>query len=216
LVKILFPEIDLGNIKAVLIDLDNTLYLYEPCHQHALKACFEKYAVKNISFENFAEIYRSCRDEVVKNLKPQGACRSRLFAFLHMLENIGHPQAYIEAFKLDKIYWESFISRMILEKDARKFLQKCKKNNLPICLVTDMLATTQVRKIQKLKITKYIDFMVTSEEVGCEKPDPKMFDAALNKLRLTKKDVIMIGDDEKKDVIGARQFGIKSYQVKIS
>lgn len=215
LAKILFPEIDLNGVKAVLLDLDNSLYLYEPCHQHALKKCFDQYPL-NISFEKFCETYRSCREAVVERLKPQGACRSRFFAFLLMLESANHPQAYIDALKLDKLYWDSFISVMILESDAKDFLLKCKKEEVRICLVTDMLATTQVKKIQQLQIADYVDFMVTSEEVGCEKPSPKMFETALNKLQLTKSEVIMIGDDEKKDVAGAEKFAIKAYQVKIT
>lgn len=213
--KIIFPDIDLAGVKAVLIDLDNTLYQYEPCHKYALQICFENFPDAKISFQDFADLYKKHRDQVTKLLLPQGACRSRFFAFLHLFEELKISQAYVKALQFDEIYWDRFISAMKLDENAKNFLDLCKNKNLPICVVTDMLATTQVRKIQKLQLENIVDFLVTSEEVGFEKPNPIIFAAALKKLNLTKSDVIMIGDDENKDVEGARKFGITSYQIQI-
>jgi putative hydrolase of the HAD superfamily len=214
--KIIFPEIDLTGVKGVMIDLDNTLYLYEPCHNFALKSCFEKFFLGKMSFTEFADLYKKHRDEVTASLSPQGACRSRLFAFQHLLEDMQEKEAYEKAAMLDQLYWHDFISVMKLEDDAKKFLEKCKDRSLPICVVTDMLAETQVKKLRKLQITQFIDYLVTSEEAGREKPSALIFEVALKKLRLEKSEVIMIGDDEKKDVVGAKNNGINSYQVKIS
>jgi len=214
--KIIFPNIDLKDVKAILIDLDNTLYQYEPCHQHALLNCFKNFSEFKISFQDFAELYKKHRDQVTKLLLPQGACRSRFFAFLHLFEELKSSQSYVKALHLDKIYWDSFISVMKPDDNARNFLDTCKSKDLPICVVTDMLATIQVRKIQKLRLENIVDFLVTSEEVGSEKPSSIIFETALKKLNLTKDDVVMIGDDKEKDVFGARKFGITSYQVQIN
>jgi len=215
MVKILFPEIDLSGVKGVMIDLDNTLYLYDSCHQKALEICFKKFFVGKISFEDFVLLYTKNRNQVVASLSPQGACRSRFFAFQHLLEDMKEGEAYVKALSLDQLYWSSFIDAMELEDMAKNFLEICKSKSLLICVVTDMLAETQVKKLQKLQVTKYIDYLVTSEEVGQEKPSDLMFETALNKMQLQKHEVIMIGDDEKKDMQGARNSGIKSYQVKI-
>jgi putative hydrolase of the HAD superfamily len=50
--------------------------------------------------------------------------------------------------------------------------------------------------------------------VGIEKPNKKMFQSALEKLRLSTDQVIMIGDSIDKDISGAEEMGIKSYLVK--
>jgi predicted HAD superfamily phosphohydrolase YqeG len=44
----LFLEIDLSSIKGILVDIDNTLYSYEPAHKNALKACFRTFSEENI------------------------------------------------------------------------------------------------------------------------------------------------------------------------
>lgn len=216
MVRILFPEINLKDVKGVMIDLDNTLYLYDPCHKHALETCYDRFFDDKMSFIEFVRVYKEQRDEVKRILAPQGACRSRLFAFQHLLEIMGEKDSYVKAEMLDKIYWDSFIEVMFLEDEAKIFLEECKLKSLPISVVTDMISVIQVRKLQKLGITNFIDYLVSSEEVGKEKPNPIMFETALKKMNIENHNAIMIGDDEKKDVIGAKDCGIKSYQIRVS
>ena len=102
---------------------------------------------------------------------------------------------------------------MNINKNALLFIQKCRKLNIDICIVTDMIAKIQIRKLQKLGISQYIKYLVTSEEVGVEKPNHKIFQTALNKLDLPSQNVIMIGDNEEKDIKGAESIGIKSYKI---
>ena len=61
------------------------------------------------------------------------------------------------------------------------------------------------------KYSKYIDIIVTSEEVGIEKPSTQMFYTILQKLNLNPCDVIMIGDNYDKDIIGAINANILGY-----
>ena len=75
-----------------------------------------------------------------------------------------------------------------------------------------MQAHIQIKKLEKLNADKFIDFLVTSEEVGFEKPNKEIFELALKKMNLEKDQVIMIGDSLEKDVIGAKNFGIKGYR----
>ena len=52
-----------------------------------------------------------------------------------------------------------------------------------------------------------------SEENGVEKPDWIMFQKALERLGLTERDkerIVMVGNNLKRDVLGARRFGIRS------
>jgi HAD superfamily hydrolase (TIGR01549 family) len=213
-----FPKIDLNDVKGVLLDLDNTLYHYDSCHIKAITQCYSNY--KNhldidISFNDFSTIYRQKRDSVTKRLSPGGACRSRLFAFQEMFEEFDLDNNWELAAQYEEIYWSSIIKNMILAKDASIFLKECKKFQIDICIVSDMTANIQIRKLQKLEVGSYIKYLVTSEEVGSEKPNPNMFKAALNKLNLNVQEVIMIGDSESKDIKGAEALGIKSYKISI-
>jgi putative hydrolase of the HAD superfamily len=210
-----FKDIAITGLRGILIDLDNTLYSYDRAHELGLRQTF---AVSrwDMSYEEFAQRYRSARDKVITRLKPQGACRSRLFAFQDMCEAVKEARPYNRAFELDDIYWRGLIDAMTPDPSAIDFLKRCCLAELPICIVSDMTAHIQIRKLKKLGVDIYIDYMVTSEEVGAEKPDPRMFLTALQKLSLMATDALMVGDDIKKDIEGAHSLGLKTALVKAS
>lgn len=210
-----FSNILLDGLKGVLIDIDDTLYSYDPCHQFALESVFA-HETLGLEKEDFFYRYRQARDSVTMRLNGQGACRSRLFAFLYMIETLKLSSAYVKAYQLDQIYWDKFIEYMEMDDNAFGFLMRCNQNQIPICAVSDMTAHIQIRKLQKLKLTSLINFLVTSEEVGIEKPDALMFRAGLEKLKAEPSQVIMIGDSFKKDVEGACKLGIKAYHIDLS
>ena len=162
--------------------------------------------------EKFRKIYRLKRNEVTERLQPQGACRSRLFAFLSFFEDFSLPQPYSLALDYHSLYWNIFIKNMHASEEIIDFLKGCKKSGKFICAVSDMQADIQIKKIKKLELLNIIDFLVTSEEVGFEKPNKKIFDMALKKLNLPKEKVIMIGDSLQKDVESAEKYGIKGYK----
>jgi len=211
-----FPTINPVATKAVLLDLDNTLYRYEPCHQHALRQSFllfEKRSNSSIDMDKFAVLYRKHRNLVTKRLSPYAACRSRLFAFLHLLEEMKISSAFNLALDLESQYWKTFIGNLKITVLAESFLLDCKSKGMKLCIVSDMTASIQIRKIQQLGIREIIDYLVTSEEAGREKPFPDMFKLALKKMQLSPGEVIMIGDSKEKDVRGAQALGIKSFHV---
>jgi len=206
-------------IKGILIDLDGTLYDYETAHKKSLQSCsavFLNTFPNTFSSEEFCMKYREKRDNVASRLSPQGACRSRFFAFQELFEEIKTPQAFNKALEYETLYWQSLVNNMKLNQEAEWFLKTCKERNIRICIVTDMQAHFQVQKLQKLKVDHLIDYLVTSEEAGKEKPHPEIFLLALAKLDLQINNVIMIGDNQIKDIEGAEKLGIKAYQVNLN
>lgn len=215
-IKKSYKDIPLQNVKGVLIDLDNTLYPYMPAHRSALDICFKNISsvlTKYTSKREFVEEYTNYRAEVRHRLTPQGTCRSRFFAFQALFEERRVVNAYELALQFEMLYWSSFINSMTIYKEAKRFLQRCKEASISVCLVTDMQAHFQVQKLKKLGIIQYINFLVSSEEIGVEKPDSRIFQAALKKIDLSPEEVIMIGDHYEKDVLGAEAVGIKGYLI---
>lgn len=66
--------------------------------------------------------------------------------------------------------------------------------------------------IKDLEISQYLDFVITSKEVGYEKPNKEIFIAALKKGGVSEKGelALHIGDDLEKDIQGAANAGMKS------
>lgn len=193
------------------------MYSYEPAHQRAINACYsyflEKHDNGGLSPKEFSNNYRAKRIEVTNRLYPQGPCRSRLFAFQRLLEEMGIHGAYNDTLKFEEIYWGTFISAMELCEDAKELLIECRDKGIEVCAVSDMQAHYQVKKLQALGVESYIAYLLTSEEVGVEKPDKRIFESALMKLSMEADKVVMVGDSLEKDSWGAQAIGIKGYLV---
>src|SRR6185437_8536667 len=79
-----------------------------------------------------------------------------------------------------------------------------------IAIVTNNLVAEQLDKLHYLQLEHLIDTLITSEETGFIKPDPRIFQAALEQLGCDATEVVMVGDAWKSDVLGARQAGIRA------
>jgi len=62
--------------------------------------------------------------------------------------------------------------------------------------------------VDKAKIRQYLDFVVSSAAFGFRKPDPRIFQFALDCWGLPPEQVAMVGDTLEADILGAKQAGI--------
>ncbi|MBI2035417.1 MAG: HAD family hydrolase [Candidatus Liptonbacteria bacterium] len=210
-----FSKINLRGTKAILLDLDNTLYDYRACHEYAILACYKKFTkVEKLSFEDFLRFYERAKEKIKKRIPTQAASHSRLLYFQALLENYFGKTNVDLTLDLETLYWKSFFGKMKLAKGALGFLKECKENHIKICLVTDLTARIQFKKVKLLKIAKYIDFIVSSEEAGREKPAPHIFKLALQKVGFKRGDVMVLGDSYKRDMLGAKGPGLRAVLVK--
>lgn len=212
--RITFDEIDLTGIKGMLVDFDNTLYEYEPCHKKGLRSAYEKVNEWHpISFEDFIVAYKKAQKVVKERVGLVAASHSRILYFQTLLEEFFGKTMIEESLVLESVYWDSFYETIQYQEEALTFLKNAQNNTIKICLVTDLTTTVQFRKMVASRLISYVDYVVTSEEAGKEKPDKAVFSLALDKLCMKADEVIMIGDDGIKDIQGAIQQGIRAYQV---
>jgi len=201
--------------KAVLFDLDDTLYEYEPANQKGLREAYSilKKEIK-ISFDKFIKLYKLSRAEVHRELAGTASSHSRVIYFQRLVEKTHKTVESDVILKLHKAYWAAFMGNMKLRKGVLQTLKQLKKEGLKIAIISDLTTSIQLRKMSELKITPYVDVLVTSEEAGSEKPTPIMFLLTLNKLNLLPQDVIMVGDDPTSDIEGANSVGIDTVLLK--
>lgn len=209
-----FESIDLRNKKGVLIDLDNTLYPYDINHKRALASCRSLAKAKyEIAVDLFDEGYRRGRKTVHVQLEHRASSHSRLLYFQKASEFLFKETQIDFALEMEQLYWETFLSGMEWFPAAKEFLSECRSRGLKTCIITDLTTHIQMRKWKKLGLDQYIDFLVSSEEAGIEKPNRLIFEMALEKLSLKSEDVIMVGDNQKKDILGAEDIGIRAYLI---
>jgi FMN phosphatase YigB (HAD superfamily) len=197
--------------KGIIFDLDNTLYDYEICHKTAINEIFNFLVKKNssLNIEYIKCEYEKISKKIKYELGYTASSHNKSIYFKQLLEKININLSCFSI--INNLYWETFYDNMIFFDGVYDFIIWNKKNGIKIAILTDYETEYQIIKLEKLGLLEYIDCILTSEEVGIEKPSSKMFYTILQKMKLNLTDVIMIGDNYEKDFKGALNLNIVSY-----
>lgn len=124
-------------------------------------------------------------------------------------------QFHKEVFPRENINPRVFDELLRVEIDSIKLYSDVEENLLKLSqnyrlFVLSNLATPYKEAYFKLGLDKYIEKPFFSCELGKYKPDREIFDEVLNFSKISKENLLMIGDSYKSDYQGAVKFGIKS------
>ena len=214
MLKQLNPDIVLRKPDAILFDTDNTLYDYTPANTMAERAVEAK--VQNllgINPDTFHAAYKQSKHEIKQRLGHTASSHSRLLYFQRLLEILGFKAQLLTALDLEQTFWRTFLANAPLFPGVKDLLADLRYHNIAIAIVTDLTSNIQLRKLTYFHLEETFDAVVTSEEVGADKPDPRNFELVLKKLGLTHDHCIwMVGDNPATDVAGARSIRAITFQ----
>ncbi len=92
-------------------------------------------------------------------------------------------------------------------------LTELKKKGYKLGIITNTVTSREehVRTaLRKIDVEKYFNVMITSVDVGHEKPDERIFMTALRKLKVKPKDAVMVGNRISADIVGGNRMGMKT------
>lgn len=197
-------------IRAVIFDLDNTLYGYEALDREARDRVRDYTCGKlAITGQKYDEAYSYGRNETKRRLGDVAASHNRMLYCQKTLEYLEVNPIPL-SLRMYEIYWGTFLGKMRLFDGVREFMDCMHAHKITMMVCTDLTAHIQHRKIEALGIADDIRYLVTSEEAGREKPAPEMFALCLEKLHMAPEEVCYIGDSPVKDVEGARAAGMRA------
>jgi HAD superfamily hydrolase (TIGR01509 family) len=205
--KQVIEELYDSDYSAMLIDLDNTIYPYNISHKNALNRCEERFTLL-FPNSNFTLEYNTARSMVHARLNGQAAMHSRLLYFQQMFDIVSGRNRSDLSLEFEELYWDAYLESMCPDNGILQILNVAEELSIQICVVTDLTAQIQHKKLIKLGLQHKIKYLVSSEEAGVEKPHPFIFELALGKMGVKASDAVMIGDSETRDIIGAKNCGI--------
>jgi FMN phosphatase YigB (HAD superfamily)/ribulose-5-phosphate 4-epimerase/fuculose-1-phosphate aldolase len=197
--------------KKILIDLDNTLYDYSSCHDFSLKNTLN-YIENNSEYDyiDLFNIYSESKNIIYNQLINTASSHNKLLSFKYIFDKL-NLHSIIDINYVNDFYWQCFFSKMKLYDGVEKFLTLCDQFNIELCVVTDYTLEHQINKLKLLNVyPKYITKIISSEESGFDKPHPLNYILA-KQLINEDNNVCMIGDNFKKDIVGANNLGIFSF-----
>ena len=201
-------------IKAVIFDIDDTLYPYAPCDIAGMQQMREEFSrITGIEYteERFSQLLSQAKQEVKSHTAQTASCHNRMLYAQKLCELEGCFGAE-NALKLYDAYWNAFLATMQLSKNVMDVFRMLQDHHIKIGFCTDLTAHIQMRKLIQLGIAEIAVNIVTSEESGAEKPSPIPYEMILKKLDVSPEYAVMVGDDYKKDVLGALKIGMQAVQ----
>ncbi len=185
-------------LRAILFDLDNTLYDLQAHWTACLRAALAQ-AAAHTRHDLEALVHAALQSQTWINqlpafLRTQGISDPTLIAMAHTR------------------YREIWFDTLTLDPDAPALLAELGAR-YRLALVTNGPSWSQRPKIERFGLATSMQVILVSEEVGIAKPDPAIFSMALDALAVQPGEALFVGDSPEHDLCGAAAAGIPAIWV---
>lgn len=199
-------------VRAVLFDLDDTLFDHSHCAGAALAGVRRMHpsfiAVDETEFERrHAEILEVLHLDVLAGKIDLDA--ARVERFRRLFRAAGHDADPELASRTARAYRDGYIAARRAVAGAEALLRGIRAY-APVVVVSNNLLFEQQQKLRECGLERYVDVLVVSEEVGVSKPHPRIFAVALERAGCRPDEAVMVGDSWVNDIEGARRAGIRA------
>jgi putative hydrolase of the HAD superfamily len=195
--------------KHLFFDLDGTLWDIHGNARITLQQMFIQFELQHVSFEEFHHVYLH-HNERVWAMYRQGTMTKdelRTARFSRSFDEIGvgYTAEWMEQFAqafVDQCPRQPHVIPGALE------LLKYLEGRYSMHIITNGFKEIQGIKMEGSGLAPFFMQNINSEDVGVRKPNPKIFQYALEKTGASVEESLMIGDDWEADILGARNFGM--------
>ena len=213
--------------KAVFIDWDDTIGDFVGAAKRALQEMYDKYKLSDYfaSHEEFVSLYKPHNielwDKYGKDLVTKAFLRVDRFLYplLHGTKVASQIQSYTALSALAEQMSEDFLhlttKYFSLLPGAEELVRYLVKK-YPLTVVTNGFVEVQYEKFDKSGLRNCFSHIVLSEEVGCQKPNPRIYEEALRMNGVSAAEAVMIGDSWNSDIQGAINAGIDQIWIRKS
>lgn len=190
-------------IKSVIFDLDNTILDFIRMKESAIKAAVSGMIEAGLEVdpgEAFDEIMQMYAEGGWENQKIFNEFLIRKIGVVNNKLLAGGVVAYRRARE----------ANLQVYPNVNRTLVELLKMGIRLAVVSDAPSREAWMRIYYLNLHHVFDEVITFDETGVRKPSPVPFQMALDRLKIRPEEALMIGDWPERDVVGAKQLGIRT------
>ena len=194
-------------VKAVLIDIDNTILDFTKSADKAIKICAGKSGLTLP--ENYLETFLQVNDRLwglleQRKIKKQDIYDRRWTEIFTALRIDRDGRKFEEEFR-------STIRDVAIPVDGAEEILRYLSSKYPVYCASNASRERQEHRLSLNGFDKFISGLFISEDIGFQKPAKEFFDACKAALYpVMPEETVMIGDSLSADIAGARNAGIQS------
>ena len=175
-------------VKAILFDMDGVLIDSHDAWFHIFNLAYKKFENTQISVEEFDKfLWAKAFDKLAKK-------------YFHV------PVEEIRAY-YEEIYNE-YKERLTVMHDAKETLSSLKNSGLRLVVVSNTQRNVVERILNDVGLHEFFELFLGGDDIVHGKPEPDILLKALELLRISKEDVLFVGDT-KWDRMAAKKAGIR-------
>lgn len=194
-------------IKVVLWDIDGTLLSFKLAERVAIRACFDKFGLGELTDEMLAD-YSAINARYWKRLELGELTKEQVLR--------GRFEEFFAAYGLDTGCVDDFnaeyqvrLGDTVVFNDRGRELVEFFRGKVKQYAVTNGTLVAQRRKLANSGLDRLLDDVFISDVVGVEKPGKGFFDAVFAAIGHYEKDeVLIVGDSLTSDIQGGNNAGI--------
>lgn len=200
--------------RTLLCDLDDTLFDHSGATRDALAVVRDTTpAFQSWSLAVFDQHHRVVLEALhLEVLAGRWTVEeARVERFRQLLRTAGVEESRGDV--LDGVSWgyrRAYEAAWRMIPGAVDLLAAAKAAGWRVAIVTNNVVREQRLKVERGGLTPFVDALVTSEEFGASKPDPRIIHHAIERVGGSAEQSVVFGDSLMTDMAGARAAGVRA------
>lgn len=198
------------NKKHIIFDLDDTLWDFQRNSQSTLLQMLDEFGLNKLGVqpEEFIAAFRRINGALWDQFDKGEITRS-------VIRKERFPRIFKEfdlklngvAVQMQNRFMSTCSAKPDLVSGVKEVLEQF-HSKYKFHILSNGFDEVQFIKIKASGLEPYFDKIITSGRAGFRKPEPEIFDFALNEIGAKKNECVMIGDNPVSDIEGAYYYGM--------
>lgn len=200
-------------IRAIFLDIDNTLLDFDEYVRQSLREGFEKYGLAQYEpwmYDTFTKVNTKLWQQLERKELTFDELKEIRFQLIFQELGIEYDGPTFETF-----FREALNVSAIPIAGAYEMLEELSGEYI-LCAASNGPYEQQAQRLELAGMKKFFTHLFISEEIGYSKPSKEFFDIAMERLNARREDVIcpeeclMVGDSLTSDIAGGKAMGMRT------